>query len=271
MRPRDFHPIADLFPLMEGAEFEDLVADIKQNGLREKIDLYQGKIVDGRNRYRALLKLGIDPSAEPKKYFRKALYVHSVGGKATGISPDDLMRAYANSKNIHRKHYTAEEKREAIAKLLKSNPGNSDRQTAKTVRVDHKTVAGVRHELEGRGEIPHVEARTDTRGRGQPAHKQPKKGGKRKIVKAAKQPPPPDDLLDDLLAGEDCPDCATNEDFWVNSASSMAGEIIALEAFWDRQFPQWRTYKPPSELVTLVRQALDSWTKIARDLNCSLP
>jgi ParB-like chromosome segregation protein Spo0J len=124
--PLKFHPLADIFPLMEGAEFDELVADIKANGLREKIDLYQGKIVDGRNRYRALQQLGIDPGPS---YFRKAIYAHTIGGQ---IAPheqnnDDRVRAYIISKNIHRRHLTAEQRRDLVAKLIKAQPEKSDR------------------------------------------------------------------------------------------------------------------------------------------------
>src|SRR2546430_1358032 len=168
-----FHPLADLFPLMQGEEFDALVADIKANGLRERLDLYQGKIIDGRNRYRALQRLGIDPSADQKQYFRKAIYAHSAGGEIAPHEQDNdaRVRAYIISKNIHRRHLTAEQKRELIAKLVKAQPEKSDRAIGKMAKVDGKTVAAVRAEQEERAEIPHVEKRTDSKGRKQPAKK----------------------------------------------------------------------------------------------------
>src|SRR5262249_43016968 len=45
------------------------------------------------------------------------------------------------------------------------------RTIAATAMADHKTVATVRAEKEGRGEFPHVEARTDIKGRKQPTKK----------------------------------------------------------------------------------------------------
>jgi hypothetical protein len=35
----EFHPLANVFPLIEGAEFDELVADIKANGLNQCIEL----------------------------------------------------------------------------------------------------------------------------------------------------------------------------------------------------------------------------------------
>jgi len=53
------HPAADLFPPIEGTEFDELVADVAAYGVREPIVLYDGKILDGRNRYRAANAAGV--------------------------------------------------------------------------------------------------------------------------------------------------------------------------------------------------------------------
>jgi hypothetical protein len=45
-----FHPLADKFPRMEGKELNDLVGDIRWNGQRQPIDVYEGKIIDGITR-----------------------------------------------------------------------------------------------------------------------------------------------------------------------------------------------------------------------------
>jgi ParB-like chromosome segregation protein Spo0J len=43
---------------MSDTEFDELVEDIKKNGLQEHIWLYEGKILDGRNRYEACKDAG---------------------------------------------------------------------------------------------------------------------------------------------------------------------------------------------------------------------
>ena len=58
------HPLAALFPLLDGDEFGALVVDIRAYGLRQKIILFEGMILDGRNRYAACLEAGIEPRFE---------------------------------------------------------------------------------------------------------------------------------------------------------------------------------------------------------------
>jgi hypothetical protein len=58
------HPYADLFPMMTATELEALAADIAENGQRQAIVLYQGKVLDGRNRLLACEKVGIEPKVE---------------------------------------------------------------------------------------------------------------------------------------------------------------------------------------------------------------
>jgi ParB-like chromosome segregation protein Spo0J len=87
----EFHPAANLFPLMEGDDFAALVADIAEHGQREPIVLHDGLILDGRNRYRACERLGLAPQ-----------YCQWDGiGSPT---------AYVISLNLHRRHLTSSQR-----------------------------------------------------------------------------------------------------------------------------------------------------------------
>jgi hypothetical protein len=181
------HPAADLFPLMSAEELKVLGEDIKKNGMTSPVTLWvdaAGKslLLDGRNRLDALEAVGIPVKFNKKGWCKGIPAPHKlppdlkhltdmgrcVDVKYTNADPYE----YVLSANIHRRHLTADQKREIIAKILKAQPEKSDRQIAKGAKVDHKTVGAEREKLEARGEIPHVEMRTDTKGRKQPAKKE---------------------------------------------------------------------------------------------------
>lgn len=84
MTDYEFHPIADLFPMMPKADLEALAADIKANGLQMPVELLDGKIIDGRNRYRACEIADIEPTF-------------------VNVQVDDPV-VYVLSRNLHRRH-----------------------------------------------------------------------------------------------------------------------------------------------------------------------
>jgi adenine-specific DNA-methyltransferase len=86
-----YHPVADMFPLMEGEAFNDLVEDIKKHGQRHAILAYKGQIIDGRNRYRACLQLKNKPLIE------------QWDGKGS-------LTELSCSLNFHRRHLTASQR-----------------------------------------------------------------------------------------------------------------------------------------------------------------
>lgn len=60
--PLEFHPVAAVFPMMDDERFAELVKDIRARGLLTPIQLYEEKILDGRNRYRACLEADVEPT-----------------------------------------------------------------------------------------------------------------------------------------------------------------------------------------------------------------
>src|SRR4051794_29046298 len=94
-----FHEAANLFPLLEGPEYEEFKEDIRVNGQGEDITTYEGAILDGRNRYRACRDLGIEP-------------------RTREWDGQGSLLAFVVSRNLHRRHLS-ESQRAMVAARLK--------------------------------------------------------------------------------------------------------------------------------------------------------
>ncbi len=93
----EFHPLANIFPLIDGQAYQELMADVLRHGVREPVWLYEGKILDGRNRYRAATAMGVDcPTREYD------------GQDPTG---------FVVSLNLHRRHLSESQRAMVAAKL----------------------------------------------------------------------------------------------------------------------------------------------------------
>jgi predicted methyltransferase len=84
---------------------------------------------------------------------------------------DDEKRTLARALNLARRQLNTEQKRAVIADQLRETPNRSSRWIGKMLGVHHATVASVRAELEGSGQIVHTSVREGSDGRLQPAGK----------------------------------------------------------------------------------------------------
>jgi ParB-like chromosome segregation protein Spo0J len=124
-----YHRLATIFPLIEGDAFEELKASIKENRIREPIVLFEGKILDGRNRYRAAKEIGYEFSGKDFAFF---------------TSSEVAAEAFVSDINIHRRHLTTKDREKAARELLTRYPDYSTRQIAKLCGLSHVTIANYR-------------------------------------------------------------------------------------------------------------------------------
>jgi len=99
MTQLEAHEIATLFPTMSSVDLEHLRASVGDQGLLEEILLFEGKILDGRHRYRTCLELGVEPR------FREF-----------EGTPQDAF-AYSVALNLSRRHLTTVQRAAAGAGL----------------------------------------------------------------------------------------------------------------------------------------------------------
>jgi hypothetical protein len=270
------HPAADLFPLMSETDpqaLKELAEDIRKNGgLQQPVKLWRCRktkdvvLLDGRNRLDALSLLGLLSADDDGE-----LIISNSDGdgwdwplfdEETGEGDDEDARDLVVSLNVHRRHLTAEDKRKIIADLLKLKPESSDRAIAKTVNVDNKTVAKVRTEMERREEIPHVETRTDSKGRKQPSSK-PKSETADENLK----------VLDEAFRKNeelDVPEDPANYEIAflvrMEDAHRMSGEVEYLGKHMIADATRFKGKLKTDEVVEAVRKLAEAWSTVADKL-----
>jgi ParB-like chromosome segregation protein Spo0J len=87
------HPLADVFPLMDGDAFEELKDRIGRNGLIHPITTFEGMILDGRNRKRACQELGIACPEKPYTGDDAAGYVWDENTARRHLTPSQIAMA----------------------------------------------------------------------------------------------------------------------------------------------------------------------------------
>ena len=85
------HPAAAVFPIMSGREFDELVADVRANGLREPVVVSGDQLIDGRNRVRACAAAGVVPEVRELE-------------RGTDVA------SWVMSVNVHRRHLDASQR-----------------------------------------------------------------------------------------------------------------------------------------------------------------
>jgi hypothetical protein len=115
----EFHPLAEIFPTLDDDDLKTLAEDIKAKGLTEPIMLFEGKVLDGRNRYRAcdLAEIELKPDQ----------FTQYEGNDALG---------FVVSKNLHRRHLNESQRSMIAAEIAKMPQGfRSDQPSANLQKV----------------------------------------------------------------------------------------------------------------------------------------
>jgi N6-adenosine-specific RNA methylase IME4 len=139
-----FHPLANVFPLIEDTEFDELVTDIRASGLHEPIVMFEDMILDGRNRYRACVAAGVEP-----------IFIVYTGYDPVG---------YVISANLRRRHLDESQRAMVAAKLATLKLGDNQHSEglpigrgSELLNVGERTVARAREVQEhGTPELVHA-------------------------------------------------------------------------------------------------------------------
>jgi len=252
------HPLSAAFPAMSADDFAALTADVKANGQREPIIVFEGMVLDGWHRYRACNDLGVKP-------------------QQFSFPADKDPVAFVLSQNLHRRHLTASQRASAVVACSEWQPPNmrkgrgepssplakTNAEMAKAAQVSDKTIkdAKAAHKA-GLGDAVKAGALT-VKEAAQVARGKPEKPPKTQVAKPPKRElpqAPASDPADDLAEAQHTITDLAKE-------NEELRDRIAIEAMDSSEEEKTQAVETIRELRALVRtqEAEIAALKVSRD------
>lgn len=141
-----FHEIANVWPMLDDDKLQELVDDIGSNGLINPIWTYEGKILDGRNRYRACLLAQVKPVFKEYTGDEPTAFAVSLNDRRRHMGKSALAAVAAELEP----HFAADAKRRQIRKpkaesvvekIPQQTPSKAREEAAKAVGVNDRYVS----------------------------------------------------------------------------------------------------------------------------------
>lgn len=144
------HPIADVWPMMDEAKLAELADDIRKNGQLVPVWLYEGKILDGRNRWAACKIAGVEPKTKEYTGDEPTAFAVSLNDRRRHMGKGSLAAVAAELEPFfaadakRRQRDSGGDKKSAIAKsVMEKVPEPIEKKPAPPARQEAAKSVGV--------------------------------------------------------------------------------------------------------------------------------
>jgi hypothetical protein len=144
------HPIADVWPMMDEAKLHELADDIRKNGQLVPVWLYEGKILDGRNRWAACKIAGVEPKTKEYTGNEPTAFAVSLNDRRRHMNKGSLAAVAAELEPFfaadakRRQRDSGGDKKSAIAKsVMEKVPEPIEKKPAPPARQEAAKSVGV--------------------------------------------------------------------------------------------------------------------------------
>jgi ParB-like chromosome segregation protein Spo0J len=147
------HPIADVWPMMDEAKLAELADDIRKNGQLVPVWLYEGKILDGRNRWAACKIAGVEPKTkeytgdEPTAFAvslndrRRHMNKGALAAVAAELEPHFAADAKRRQREAGKEHGRGQKVVEKVPQPMEKPAIKAREEAAKSVGVNDRYVS----------------------------------------------------------------------------------------------------------------------------------